>query len=276
MRLTDNEIEAIAQKIASKTPPSGRRPIVAGNWKMHKTPTEGEALVRELAALAQTAVCEIGVAPAYPCLERVGSALEGAGSKFFLCAQNAYWEKEGAYTGEVALGMLVELGVSHVIIGHSERRQYFGETDETVNRRAKAVIEAGLTPILCVGESLQDREAGLTNAVVDRQVRGGLEGLSVSQVAGMVLAYEPVWAIGTGKVATVDEAQAVHAVIRQLLAELYDAPTANAVRIQYGGSVKPDNAAQLLAQPDIDGALVGGASLKATDFAAICLAAGTQ
>ena len=222
----------------------------------------------------QTADCEIGVAPAFPCLERVGNALTGAGSKVLLCAQNAYWEKEGAYTGEVAIGMLVEIGVTHIIIGHSERRQYFGETDETVNGRAKAVLEAGLTSILCVGESLQDREAGLTNAVVDRQVRGGLAGLSSSQVAGMVLAYEPVWAIGTGKVATVEEAQAVHAVIRQLLTELYDEPTAEAVRIQYGGSVKPDNAAQLLAQPDIDGALVGGAALKATDFAAICLAAG--
>ena len=276
MRLTDHEIEAIAQKIAANTPSSGRRPIVVGNWKMHMTPSEGEALVRELTALVQSADCEIGVAPAYPCLERVGGALAGTGSKVLLCAQNAYWEKQGAFTGEVAIGMLVELGVSHVIIGHSERRQYFGETDETVNRRAKAVLEAGLIPILCVGESLQEREAGLTNAVVDRQARGGLAGLSGSQVAGMVLAYEPVWAIGTGKVATVEQAQEVHAVIRRLLAELYDAPTAGAVRIQYGGSVKPDNAAQLLAQPDIDGALVGGASLKATDFAAICLAAGTQ
>ncbi len=271
MRLTDNEIEAIAQKIVAKTPSSGRRPIVVGNWKMHKTPSEGEALVRELAALVETADCEIGVAPAYPCLGQVGRAL--GGSKISLCAQNAYWEKAGAFTGEVAIGMLTELGVSQVIIGHSERRQFFGETDETVNLRAKAVLEAGLVPILCVGESLQERDSGLTHAVVDRQVRGGLADLSGSQVAGMVLAYEPVWAIGTGKVATVEEAQEVHSVIRQLLAELHDAPTAGAVRIQYGGSVKPDNAAQLLAQPDIDGALVGGAALKATDFAAICMAA---
>ncbi len=270
MRLTDNEIEAIAQKIASKSPSSGRRPIVVGNWKLHKTPTEAANLVRELVPLVEGATCEIGVAPAYPCLERVAGIL--AGSKVHLCAQNAYWESSGAFTGEVSTAMLKDLGVSHVIVGHSERRQFFGETDETVNRRAKAVLAADLTPILCVGESLEERDGGSTQAVVDRQIRGGLVGLTELQVDDMVLAYEPVWAIGTGKVATVEQAQEVHSFIRNIIAELYNPQTAAAVRIQYGGSVKPDNAAQLLAQSDIDGALVGGAALKAADFAAICLA----
>ena len=271
MRLTDNEIEAIAQKVAAKTPLTGRRPIIVGNWKLHKTPAEAGNLLRELIPLVEKATCEIGVAPAYPCLERVGGVL--AGSKVRLCAQNAYWEAQGAFTGEVSTAMLKDLGVTHVIIGHSERRQYFGETDETVNRRLIAVLNANLIPILCVGESLQDREGGLTKSIVERQLRGGLQGLGQEQAAKLVLAYEPVWAIGTGKVATVEQAQEVHSFIRGLLAELYNTQTAAAMRIQYGGSVKPDNASQLLAQPDIDGALVGGASLKASDFAAICLAA---
>lgn len=271
MRLTDNEIEAIAQKIVSKAPQSGRRPIIVGNWKMHKTPAEGEALVRQLIPLVEGASCEIGVAPAFPCLDRVAGAL--AGSNVHLCAQNAFWEAEGAFTGEVSTAMLKDLGVTHAIIGHSERRQYFGETDETVNHRAKTLFAAEMTPILCVGESLQEREEGLTHTVVERQVRGGLQGVANNQVANMVLAYEPVWAIGTGKVATLEQAQEVHGAIRRLVADLYDAQTSAAVRIQYGGSVKPDNAKQLLAQPDIDGALVGGAALKAEDFAAICLAA---
>jgi len=248
-----------------------RKPIIAGNWKMYKTPTEAEALIKELVPLVKDARCVVVVAPTFVCLERAAKAL--AGSTIRLGAQNVHWEAKGAFTGEVAIDMLKDLGVRYVIVGHSERRQYFGETDQTVNKRAKAVLAAGLTPIVCVGELLAQREAGLTGEVVETQVRGALEGLTAEQVAGLILAYEPVWAIGTGKVATNEQAQEVHAMIRELVAGLYSPDVAAAVRIQYGGSVKPDNAAGLLGQPDIDGALVGGASLKAADFAAICNAA---
>ncbi len=248
-----------------------RKPFVAGNWKLHKTPAEAEQLINELKPLVADAKCEIAVAPTFPGLDRAARAL--AGSQIALAAQNVYWEAQGAFTGEVSTAMLKDLGVSHVIVGHSERRQYFGETDETVNKRAKAVLAAGMTPIVCVGETLAEREGNQTAAVVERQVRGGLEGIPAGQAATLVIAYEPVWAIGTGKVATTAQAQEVHAQIRALLGELYGKDVADVVRIQYGGSVKPDNAAELLAQPDIDGALVGGAALKATDFAAICNAA---
>ena len=248
-----------------------RKPIVAGNWKMHKTPAQAEALIKELVPLVGEARCQVLVAPAFPCLERAAAALKG--SKIELAAQNVHWEEQGAFTGEVAPAMLSELGVRYVIVGHSERRQYFGETDQSVNHRLKAVQEAGMTPIVCVGETLDQREAGQTDKVVQGQIRGALEGVSADRAMGLVIAYEPVWAIGTGKVATTDQAQQVHALIRTLLDELYGSAAAAAVRIQYGGSVKADNAAELLAQPDIDGALVGGASLKAADFAAICNAA---
>ncbi|HPK01734.1 MAG TPA: triose-phosphate isomerase [Candidatus Sumerlaeota bacterium] len=248
-----------------------RRPIVAGNWKMNKTPSQARALLEELKPLVADAPCDVVVAPPFVCLERAAQTL--AGSAIGLAAQNVHWEPSGAFTGEVSIEMLQDLGVRFVIIGHSERRQYFGETDETVNRRAKAVLAAGLTPIICVGEQLQERESGQTGAVVSRQVRGALAELSAAQVAGSIIAYEPVWAIGTGKVASTEQAQEVHALIRKLLGELYGAATADQVRIQYGGSMKPDNAAGLLAQPDIDGGLIGGASLKAADFAAICNAA---
>ncbi|HOE97241.1 MAG TPA: triose-phosphate isomerase [Candidatus Sumerlaeota bacterium] len=248
-----------------------RRPIVAGNWKMNKTPSQARALLEELKPLVADAPCDVVVAPPFVCLERAAQAL--AGSAIGLAAQNVHWEPSGAFTGEVSIEMLQDLGVRFVIIGHSERRQYFGESDETVNRRAKAVLAAGLTPIICVGEQLQERESGQTGAVVSRQVRGALAELSAAQVAGSIIAYEPVWAIGTGKVASTKQAQEVHALIRKLLGELYGAATADQVRIQYGGSMKPDNAAGLLAQPDIDGGLIGGASLKAADFAAICNAA---
>ncbi|HOR29707.1 MAG TPA: triose-phosphate isomerase [Candidatus Sumerlaeota bacterium] len=248
-----------------------RRPIVAGNWKMNKTPSQARALLEELKPLVADAPCDVVVAPPFVCLERAAQAL--AGSAIGLAAQNVHWEPSGAFTGEVSIEMLQDLGVRFVIIGHSERRQYFGESDETVNRRAKAVLAAGLTPIICVGEQLQERESGQTGAVVSRQVRGALAELSAAQVAGSIIAYEPVWAIGTGKVASTEQAQEVHALIRKLLGELYGAATADQVRIQYGGSMKPDNAAGLLAQPDIDGGLIGGASLKAADFAAICNAA---
>jgi triosephosphate isomerase len=248
-----------------------RKPFVAGNWKMNKTPGETEALIRELIPLVKDAACEVAVAPPFVCLERAASALKG--SNIALAAQNVYWEAKGAFTGEIAVEMLKDLGVTHVIIGHSERRQYFGETDATVNKRIAAAVAGGLTPIVCVGETLAEREADKTMDVVARQTRAALDGFSADQVAAMVVAYEPVWAIGTGKVATTAQAQEVHAGIRALLGELHDARAAGAVRIQYGGSMKPDNAPDLLAQTDIDGGLIGGAALKAPDFAAICNAA---
>ncbi|MBJ6766120.1 triose-phosphate isomerase [Myxococcaceae bacterium JPH2] len=251
-----------------------RRKIVAGNWKMNKTVPEALALVRELRAQVAPLgdKVEVVVAPPFVALQAVHVALEGAPLQ--LAAQNCHWEASGAFTGEVSAPMLAELGCAYVIVGHSERRQFFGETDETVNKRAHAVKKAGMTPILCVGETLAEREANRTLEVVERQVRGGLVGFEAADVAKFVLAYEPVWAIGTGRTATTAQAQEVHAAIRGLVARLYDGETAGRVRIQYGGSVKPDNAAELLGQPDVDGALVGGASLKAGDFLAIVKSAG--
>jgi len=210
---------------------------------------------------------DIVVAPVFTALSKVSDAL--AGSNVKLSAQDCYWEEEGAFTGEVAPKLLKDAGCSHVIIGHSERRQYFGETDETVNKKAKAAIAAGLTAIVCVGELLADREAERTFAVIEGQIQGGLAGLAPEAFSQVVIAYEPVWAIGTGKTASDAQAQEVHAFIRQLVARLFNQSVADAVRILYGGSVKPDNVKGLMAQPDIDGALVGGASLKAVSFAAI-------
>ncbi|RKH73230.1 triose-phosphate isomerase [Corallococcus aberystwythensis] len=251
-----------------------RRKIVAGNWKMNKTVPEALALVRELrgavAALGDSV--EVAIAPPFVALQPLHIALEGAPLQ--LAAQNCHWESSGAFTGEVSAPMLAELGCAYVIVGHSERRQFFGETDATVNKRAKAVKAAGMTPIVCVGETLAERESNQTLTVVERQVRGALEGFSGADVATFVMAYEPVWAIGTGRTATTAQAQEVHAAIRGLLTRMYDEGTSGRVRIQYGGSVKPDNAAELLGQPDVDGALVGGASLKAADFVAIVKAAG--
>ncbi|GMT96109.1 triose-phosphate isomerase [Corallococcus caeni] len=251
-----------------------RRKIVAGNWKMNKTVPEALALVRELrgAVAALGDKVEVAIAPPFVALQPLHVALEGAPLQ--LAAQNCHWESSGAFTGEVSAPMLAELGCAYVIVGHSERRQFFGETDATVNKRAKAVKAAGMTPIVCVGETLAERESNQTLTVVERQVRGALEGFSGADVATFVLAYEPVWAIGTGRTATTAQAQEVHAAIRGLLTRMYDEGTAERVRIQYGGSVKPDNAAELLGQPDVDGALVGGASLKAADFVAIVKAAG--
>ncbi|RKH14949.1 triose-phosphate isomerase [Corallococcus sp. CA053C] len=251
-----------------------RRKIIAGNWKMNKAVPEALALVRELrgAVAALGDKVEVVIAPPFVALQPVHVALEGAPIQ--LAAQNCHWEASGAFTGEISAGMLVELGCAYVIVGHSERRQFFGETDATVNKRAKAVKAAGMTPIICVGETLAEREANQTLTVVERQVRGALEGFTGADVATFVMAYEPVWAIGTGRTATTAQAQEVHAAIRGLLSRLYDEGTAGRVRIQYGGSVKPDNAAELLGQPDVDGALVGGASLKAADFVAIVKAAG--
>jgi triosephosphate isomerase len=245
-----------------------RTPLIAGNWKLFKTITEATALVNDLKPLvAATSRVEIVVAPVFTALSRVSEALTG--SNIRLSAQNCYWEEEGAFTGEVAPKLLKDAGCSHVIIGHSERRQYFGETDATVNKKAKAAIAAGLTAIVCVGETLAEREADKTFAVIETQIRGGLEAIPVESLKQAVIAYEPVWAIGTGKTASDAQAQEVHAFIRGLVAKLFGQPAADGIRILYGGSVKPDNVKGLMAQADIDGALVGGASLKADSFAAI-------
>lgn len=245
-----------------------RKPIIAGNWKMYKTPSEAVAFVRGLQEAAAGAEnVEIVVAPPFPALVPVAQAL--AGSPVGLAAQNMFWETEGAFTGEVSPLMLAEIGCRYVILGHSERRQYFGETDANVNRKARAALERGLVPIACVGESLDEREAGRTGEVVDRQVEGCLAGLAAEAVAGLVIAYEPVWAIGTGRTAGPADAQEVIGRIRTLVAELFGREAAGRVRIQYGGSVKPDNTRALMSQPDIDGALVGGASLKVESFAGI-------
>ena len=244
-----------------------RKKFVCGNWKMFKTASEADQLVRELRGRLSSNNIQVAVAPPFTALAGSRAALTGSPIQLF--AQNCHWEKQGAFTGEVSAPMLKELGCDGVILGHSERRQLFGETDETVGKKLRAALEAGLHPIVCCGETLQEREANKTWEVVSRQLRGALAGCDAATVARVTIAYEPVWAIGTGKVATTAQAQEVHGQIRGLLRELGGAAAADAVRVQYGGSVKPDNAAELLAQPDIDGALVGGASLKAEDFARI-------
>jgi triosephosphate isomerase len=250
-----------------------RTPVIAGNWKLFKTIAEATGMVNELKPLvAGTKGVEIVVAPVFTALSQVADAL--AGSNVRLAAQDCYWEEEGAFTGEVAPKLLADAGCSHVIIGHSERRQYFGETDETVNKKTKTAIAAGLTAIVCVGETLAEREADRTFAVIEAQLKGGLSGFSADLLVKTVIAYEPVWAIGTGKTASDAQAQEVHAFIRSLLAALFGQAAADAMRILYGGSVKPDNVKGLMAQTDIDGALVGGASLKADSFAAIANFAG--
>jgi triosephosphate isomerase len=245
-----------------------RQKFVCGNWKMHKTVAEAAAFARELRAGlgASAGAVEVAVAPPFTALSAVGEALRG--SAIELAAQDVHWEPQGAYTGEVSAPMLAEVGCRHGIVGHSERRQLFGETDETVRKKTGALLAAGLRPIVCVGETLSEREAGKTLAVVDRQVRAGLAGLPGASLAAITVAYEPVWAIGTGRTATSAQAQEVHAAIRGILRELAGS-VADGIRIQYGGSVKPENARELMTQPDVDGALVGGASLKAADFVAI-------
>lgn len=246
-----------------------RTPFIAGNWKMHTNAEECvtlcKAIVREIDSIEGV---EVSVCPPFPYLQNARGALEGSSVR--LGAQNVHWEEKGAYTGEVSPMMLSGL-VDDVIIGHSERRQYFGETDGTVNKRLKAALAHGLRPIFCVGETQQERESDKTDDVLSRQLQAGLDG--VSWTADSVIAYEPVWAIGTGLAATAEQANETIAFIRSLLGELFDSSVAEATRIQYGGSVKPDNAAELFAQPDIDGALVGGASLDAVAFAEIVKAA---
>ena len=254
-----------------------RTPIVAGNWKMNLDRSKAHALAEAVAARrGEASGVEVVLCPPSVYLETVARTLGIAGgaspSGVALGGQNACDKSSGAFTGEVAPQMLADIGCRYVILGHSERRTLYGETDATVSAKVHAALAAGLTPIVCVGELLAEREAGKTNEVVSTQVKGSLAGVSASDLAKLVVAYEPVWAIGTGKVATPEQAQEVHALIRGLLEGLSDADTAARVRIQYGGSVKPDNAKDLAAQPDIDGALVGGASLKADDFLPIAAA----
>lgn len=245
-----------------------RTPIIAGNWKMHNTIAAGTQLVKDLAALVSDVKdVEVVVCPTATALAAVKDAVKGTNIR--VGAQNMHWEEKGAFTGEISAQMLNEIGVAYVIIGHSERREYFGETDETVNKRVKAVIAAGMTPIMCCGESLEIREAGTTNAFVGAQVKAGLKDLSPAQVGGMVIAYEPIWAIGTGKTATSDQANEVCKFIRETVAEVFGNEAAEKVRIQYGGSVKPATIAELMSKSDVDGALVGGAALKADDFSKI-------
>ena len=245
-----------------------RKKIVAGNWKMNKTAHDAKALVADIKAhLGDFTAVECVVCPPFTSLWAAGEAVKG--TKISLGAQNVHWEKSGAFTGEISAEMLAEKGVTYVIVGHSERRQYFGETDETVNKRARAALAAGMKPIVCVGETLAEREANQTFHVIERQVREGLKGLSVADWAQVVVAYEPVWAIGTGKTATAAQAQEVHAFIRKQLSVLAGAAVAASVRIQYGGSMKPDNAKELMSQPDIDGGLIGGAALQGKSFVEI-------
>jgi triosephosphate isomerase (TIM) len=249
-----------------------RRPLIAGNWKMHKTHLEALQLTQKLAwALSRedTDAVEVVVCPPFTALRTVGTLIDGDKLPIGLGAQNCHPEPQGAYTGEVSAPMLAKLGCAYVIVGHSERRQQFGETDELVNRKARAALGNGMQPIVCVGETLEEREAGRTAEVVQGQVRGSLAGLPGEQVAGLVVAYEPVWAIGTGRAATAEDAQETIALVRGTVAELAGRSAADGLRILYGGSVKASNAEELAAKPEIDGALVGGASLDADEFATI-------
>ena len=250
-----------------------RKPIIAGNWKLNKTSREAMVLVEELKRdLADVNGVDIVVCPPFTALESVSEALME--SNIAVGAQNMYWTDSGAFTGEVSAPMLKDFGVQYVIVGHSERRQYFGETNETVNKRLRAALSHQMTPIVCVGENLAEREANKTFDIIKNHCEGSLAGLTAEEAQKIVIAYEPVWAIGTGKTASPQQAQEVHAFIRQLLGKMFSADAAQTVRIQYGGSVTPENIASLISQPDIDGALVGGASLKAPSFAAIVKAAG--
>lgn len=245
-----------------------RRPVIAGNWKMHKTRGETRAFFEKFKPLvANSNHCDIVIAPPFTSL---ATAVEAArGSNIAIGAQDVYWETKGAFTGEVAPGMLVDAGCHYVIIGHSERRQYFHETDEDVSRKTLAALDAGLTPIVCVGETLEEREANATDMVLTRQFLGGFSALTAAQFSRIIIAYEPVWAIGTGRTATPESAAEAHRFLRHRVEDRFGTREAQEIRILYGGSVKPDNIKSLMAQPDIDGALVGGASLEAESFAAI-------
>ncbi len=248
-----------------------RQPIIAGNWKMNKTRPEAKELIEALKPYAQKATCGVVICVPFTNLETAVNLTKGTNIK--VGAQNCHFEKSGAFTGEISADMLVELGVEYVVLGHSERRQYFGETDLTVNKRTKAALAAGLKPIVCVGELLDEREANITKEVIARQIKLDLSEVSSEDLKKTVIAYEPVWAIGTGKTASDEQAEEVCSFIRETLAEMYDQNTANAVTIQYGGSMNPKNCAGLLSKENIDGGLIGGASLKADDFAVLLNAA---
>ena len=244
-----------------------RKPIIAGNWKMNKTPEEAAQLVKDLIPLVKDAACDVVVCTPAVCFAAVKSVIEGTNIK--LGAQNVHFKASGAYTGELSADMLKAAGCEYVIIGHSERRQYFGETDKTVNLRTVAAVKAGLKAIVCVGEMQDEREAGYTDMIVTYQTQMALHGLTAEEVEGVVVAYEPVWAIGTGLTATDEQANKTIGVIRKAIAAKYGEETAAKVRIQYGGSMKGSNVKGLMAQPEIDGGLIGGASLKAPDFAQV-------
>lgn len=248
-----------------------RKAVIAGNWKMNKTRPEAFELITELKSKITGDGCDVIICPPFTDLETAVSLTEGSNIK--VGAQNCHWAASGAFTGEISGGMLVEMGVEYVIIGHSERRQYFGETDATVNQRLRAALDAGLTVILCVGETLEQRERNITQEVCSIQTKGALAGVSAEEMKNIIIAYEPVWAIGTGKTATAAQAGEACGQIRQVLAGLYGQELADTVTIQYGGSMNAANADELLAQSDVDGGLIGGASLKAADFAAIVTAA---
>ena len=246
-----------------------RTPIIAGNWKMNKTPAEAKALISELKPLVADAKATVVIC--VPFVDLCTALKETEGSNIHVGAENVHFKESGAYTGEISAPMLKEMGVEYVIIGHSERRQYFGETDATVNLRTLAAVKAGLTPIICVGERKEEREAGYTNALVEYQTLIALNGLAEEEIKNVVIAYEPVWAIGTGLTATDEQANETIGVIRAAIARKYGQVVADAVRIQYGGSMNPKNVKGLMAQPEIDGGLIGGASLKAPDFSQVVL-----
>ena len=239
-----------------------RKAVIAGNWKMNKTPAEAKELISAIAPLVKDAGCE--VVACTPFVDLASAQEAAAGTNIQIGAENCHWEKSGAYTGEISAEMLSSMGVNIVIIGHSERRQYFAETDETVNKKVLSALAHGLKPIMCVGETLEERESGVTDELVAGQVKKGLAG--VESIENVVIAYEPVWAIGTGKTATAEEANRVCGIIRETVKEMLGAEAAETVRIQYGGSMNPKNVAELMAQPNIDGGLIGGAALKAQDF----------
>ncbi|HIT59220.1 MAG TPA: triose-phosphate isomerase [Candidatus Faeciplasma pullistercoris] len=248
-----------------------RRAIIAGNWKMNKTRPEAKELIEAMKPLVKDAGCEVVICVPYTNLETAVELTKGTNIR--VGAENCHFAKSGAYTGEISADMLTEIGVEYVVLGHSERRQYFGETDETVNKRTKAALEAGLKPIVCVGELLWERECGITEEVIARQIKLDFFGVTADELKNCVIAYEPVWAIGTGKTATADQAEEVCGFIRGVLSKLYGKDVADTITIQYGGSMNAGNASELLSKENVDGGLIGGASLKANDFAIIVDAA---
>ena len=248
-----------------------RKVVIAGNWKMNKTPAEAKELIAAIAPLVKDAGCE--VVACTPFVDLTSAQEAAAGTNIQIGAENCHWEVSGAYTGEISAQMLTSMGVNIVIIGHSECRQYFGETDVTVQKRVRAALDAGLTVILCVGETLEQREQGITSELVSMQTKIALGGVSEEELKRVIIAYEPVWAIGTGKTATAQQANEVCHTIRECIASVYSQAAADGITIQYGGSMNAGNAAELLAQPDVDGGLIGGASLKPQDFATIVAAA---